>query len=76
MTEAQTKKIYAIQLSYYDKIKQLESQLKDLKDKRNSEVEAVLTATQKKKVDDLREEARKKREAKKKEREAKKKKEA
>ena len=73
VTEAQTKKIYAIQLSYYDKIKQLEKQLSDLKDKRNAEVEAVLTATQKKKVEELREEARKKREAKKKEREAKKK---
>lgn len=73
VTEAQTKKIYAIQLSYYDKIKQLEKQLSDLKDKRNAEVEAVLTATQKKKVEELREEARKKREAKKKERLGKKK---
>jgi flagellar basal body-associated protein FliL len=51
--KAQREKIYAIQAGYADKIEALEAQLKEINDKMSSEVRAVLTPEQQKKVDEL-----------------------
>ncbi len=61
VSEDQKEKIYAIQATHAEKIAELEKQLKELKAKRDKEVEAVLTPDQLKKVKEMEEEARKKR---------------
>ncbi|MGH7192205.1 MAG: hypothetical protein ACREJM_01585 [Candidatus Saccharimonadales bacterium] len=59
----QRDKIYAIQQSYEPKIAELQAQLKALTDKRDAEMEAVLTADQKTKVQQLAADAKGKRAA-------------
>ncbi|HEX5445025.1 MAG TPA: hypothetical protein VFW87_14400 [Pirellulales bacterium] len=59
----QREKIYAIQQSYEPKIADLQAQLKALTDKRDAEIEAVLTADQKTKVQQLATDAKAKRAA-------------
>lgn len=59
----QKDKIYAIQQSYEPKIADLQAQLKALTDKRDAEIEAVLTADQKTKVQQLSSDAKAKRAA-------------
>lgn len=51
VTEEQRQKIYDIQRKYQDQIDQLQSQLDALREKRDSEVEAVLTPEQRKQVE-------------------------
>ena len=50
---AQREKIYAIQQSYAERIAALQAQLKDLNEKMDAEVKAVLTPEQQKKLDEL-----------------------
>ncbi len=59
----QREKIYAIQQSYAEQLAKLEAELAALKDKRNGEVEAVLTPEQLQKVQALAAEAKAKRDA-------------
>jgi hypothetical protein len=63
LSAKQRKDIYAIQISYRERLQKLEQQLRDLRAKQSSEIEAVLTSEQKKKHSDLLEAARKKRKA-------------
>jgi Spy/CpxP family protein refolding chaperone len=58
LTDAQKDKVYAIQDKYEKQVDELEAQLKAIKAKRESEVEAVLSAEQKKILKDLNEEAK------------------
>ena len=53
-------KIYSVQGEYNGKIGDLKKQIAELASKRDAEVEAVLTETQKKQLDDLRAAAKKK----------------
>ncbi|MCI0358680.1 MAG: hypothetical protein L0211_09375 [Planctomycetaceae bacterium] len=53
----QKEKIYAIQAKYDDQIKELNEQLAAVAKKLNDEIEAVLTAEQKAKIDAARQEA-------------------
>jgi Spy/CpxP family protein refolding chaperone len=65
LSDKQRKKIYSIQISYHEQILALEKQLKELRTKQSTEIEAVLTSDQKKKLNDQLEAARKKRAARK-----------
>jgi len=65
LSDKQRKKIYSIQISYREQLQKLEQQLRDLRAKQGSEIDAVLTSEQKKKLSDLLEAARKKRDARK-----------
>ena len=53
----QKEKIYAIQAKYADQIKELNDQLEAVRKKQSDEIDALLTAEQKAKVDAAREEA-------------------
>jgi isopentenyl phosphate kinase len=57
VTEEQRAKIYEIQAKYADQIKDLTAQLEALRDKQSQEIEAVLSAEQKAKVEAAREAA-------------------
>jgi Spy/CpxP family protein refolding chaperone len=48
LTDAQKTKVYGVQGKYEDQLDALEKQISDLKAKRDQEVEAVLTADQRK----------------------------
>lgn len=69
ITSAQRTKIYGIQADYNGKIEALEKQIAELKEKRDGEIEAVLTPDQKKKLQELQGATKKKREASKKKKE-------
>lgn len=58
LTDAQKDKVYAIQEKFDKQIDDLEAQLKAAKAKRDSEIETVLSAEQKKILKDLTEEAK------------------
>lgn len=58
LTDAQKDKVYAAQEKYDKQIDDLEAQIKSLKAKRDAEVEAVLSAEQKKILKDLTDEAK------------------
>lgn len=60
LTTAQREKIYAIQAGYDAKLDELKDQIKALVEKRDSEIEAVLTPEQKAKLDQARAESKKK----------------
>lgn len=60
----QKEKIYKIQQSYEPKIADLNAQLQALRDKRDAEIDAVLTAEQRQKVAQYRADAKKQRAAK------------
>jgi hypothetical protein len=60
VTEAQRGQIYTIQGKYNDQIKKLQEEIKTLADKRDAEIEGLLTAEQKTKIDTLKAEAGKK----------------
>lgn len=53
LTETQTQDIYKAQSKYNDEIDKLEAKIKDLKTTRDKEMKAVLTAEQKKRLDDI-----------------------
>ena len=76
LTSAQREKIYAIQSDYDTQLDALKDQIKALVAKRDADVEAVLTAEQKSKLEELRAETKRRTaelvEARKKEAEAKK----
>lgn len=57
VSEDQKAKIYAIQEKYADQIKELNAQLAAVAKKQNDEIDAVLTAEQKGKIDAARAEA-------------------
>jgi len=57
VSEEQRGKIYVIQAKYADQIKELNEQLEALRKKQSDEIDAVLTAEQKAKVDAARAEA-------------------
>jgi len=57
VSEEQRGKIYAIQAKYADQIKELNEQLEAVRKKQSDEIDAVLTAEQKAKIDAAREEA-------------------
>jgi hypothetical protein len=57
VSEEQRTKIYAIQAKFADQIKDLNEQLAAVAKKQNDEIDAVLTAEQKAKVDEARKEA-------------------
>lgn len=61
---AQKEKIYKIQQSYEPKIAELNAQLQALRDKRDAEIDAVLTAEQRQKVAQYQADAKKQRAAK------------
>ena len=63
-------KIYSVQGEYNGKIGDLKKQIAELTSKRDAEVEAVLTETQKKQLDDLRAAGKKKAEDRKKKKSA------
>jgi TolA-binding protein len=60
VSEKQRSEIYSIQSKYADQIKKLQDEIKALSDKRDTEIEGVLTAEQKAKVATLKAEAAKK----------------
>lgn len=60
LTDAQRDKVYAINDKYESQLDALEDQLKALRAKRGTEVEAVLTAEQKKILKDVTEESKEK----------------
>lgn len=72
LTTAQREKIYAIQASYEPKIDDLAQQIKELMAQRETDVEGVLTAAQKTKLEEIRTANKEKAEARKKELDAKK----
>ena len=57
VSEEQREKIYAVQAKYADQIKELNEQLTAVAKKQNDEIDAVLSAEQKAKVDAARKEA-------------------
>ena len=57
VSEEQREKIYAIQAKYSDQIKELNEQLAAVAKKQNDEIDAVLSAAQKAKIDEARAEA-------------------
>ena len=59
LSDAQRQKIYGLQADYGKQIDELEKQINSLKQKENSEIEAVLTPDQKSKLDELLAEAKK-----------------
>jgi hypothetical protein len=61
VSKEQREKIYSVQQSYAERIAALEAQLKELQEKMNGEIRAVLTAEQQKKIDELTEAGRKSR---------------
>lgn len=63
LSDEQRHKIYDVQAIYRKQIDELEKQIDGLKAKQKTEIEAVLTADQKKKLDDLLAAARKAAEA-------------
>lgn len=63
VSTSQREEIYSIQATYQEQIDQLLLQLKQLEQKRDEEVEAVLTEDQRKQVAEMVEEARKRRTA-------------
>jgi len=60
VTPEQKTKIYSIQAKYAEQIRKLADEMKTLTEQRDAEVEGVLSAEQKQKVDALRAEGRKK----------------
>lgn len=62
LTDKQKTSIYAIQAKYETQLDELEKQLDDLKAKRDMEVKTVLNDNQRKSLDDLLAEAKKKKE--------------
>lgn len=60
VTPEQKTKIYTIQAKYAEQIRKLADEMKALTEQRDAEVEGVLSAEQKQKVDALRAEGRKK----------------
>lgn len=60
LSDEQREKIYSIQASYNEKIAALKKQIDSLTQQRDTEVEGVLTETQKKQLDELRAAAKKK----------------
>ena len=62
LTDKQKTSIYAIQAKYETQLDELEKQLDDLKAKRDTEVKTVLNDNQRKSLDDLLTEAKKKKE--------------
>jgi Spy/CpxP family protein refolding chaperone len=64
LTDAQKQKIYGLQAKYSDQIDALVKQVEDLRQKRDTEIEGVLTADQKAKLKGLLEEAAKKKSSK------------
>lgn len=58
LTDAQKDKVYAVQDKYDKQLDDLEAQIKALKNKRDDEIEAVLSAEQKKILKDLTDEAK------------------
>jgi Spy/CpxP family protein refolding chaperone len=60
LTDAQKETIYTLQAKYGGQIDALEDQIKMLKDKRDAEIEAVLTDVQKQKLKTLQADAKKK----------------
>ena len=61
ISKKQREKIYEIQKEYFNEITALEEKIEELKEKRNGEMYDVLDDSQKKKLDNLREAAAKKR---------------
>jgi hypothetical protein len=53
LTDSQVQDIYKVQNKYNDEISKLESQIKELKAKREKEEKAVLTPEQKKRLDEI-----------------------
>jgi Spy/CpxP family protein refolding chaperone len=53
LTEEQVQKVYKLQNKYNDEIDQLEAKIKDLKEKLVKERAAILTAEQKKRLEDI-----------------------
>ncbi len=66
LSDAQKTKVYDAQAKYDDEIDKLEQQIVALKAKQDAECEAVLTAEQKSRLDELNQEAKAKKAAKKK----------
>jgi Spy/CpxP family protein refolding chaperone len=60
LSDAQRQNIYKIQAKYQEEIEALTKQLEALRQKRDSEIEAVLTAEQKTKLQELQAESAKK----------------
>lgn len=60
LSDAQRQKIYGIQAKYQEQIEALTKQLEELRQKRDTEIEAVLTAEQKTKLQELQAETAKK----------------
>lgn len=60
VTASQKETIYKLQAQYNDQIRKLAEEMKALTEKRDAEIEALLSAEQKAKVDALRAEAKKK----------------
>lgn len=65
LSDKQREQVYAIQAKYKASIEELESQLELQKGKRDAEIEGLLTGEQRKKLQSLLEEARKKADSKK-----------
>lgn len=63
VSSEQRAKIYGVQATYKKQIADLQAQIDALKTKQNTEVQAVLTAEQKKKLDEILAEAKKAAEA-------------
>ncbi|MCH7978744.1 MAG: hypothetical protein IH935_07185, partial [Acidobacteria bacterium] len=61
LAKKQRERIYSIQKKYFNEITALEEKIEELKEKRNGEMYDVLDDSQKKKLDNLREAAAKKR---------------
>ena len=53
LTEDQTQKVYKVQARYNEQIDKMEDQIRELKSKRDRERYEVLTADQKKRLEDL-----------------------
>jgi Spy/CpxP family protein refolding chaperone len=53
LSDEQVQKVYKIQAKYNDDIDKLEAQIKDMKEKMAKERSAVLTAEQKKRLEDI-----------------------
>lgn len=63
LSDEQRYEIYSVQANYRKQIDELQKQIDSLKTKQSSEIEAVLTADQKKKLDELLDAAKKAAEA-------------
>lgn len=60
LSDAQRQKIYGIQAKYQEQLEALTKQLEELRQRRDAEIEAVLTAEQKTKLQELQAETAKK----------------